>query len=55
MSDFEMVMKAIDENTAKLRLTANEAERQALLKRLNKLLAQADRLISVSLRAKGSH
>jgi len=55
MGDFETVMKAVDENIAKLRLTVNEAERQALLKRLHKLLAQADRIISGSLRAKGSY
>jgi len=47
MGDFETVMKAVDENIAKLRLTVNEAERQALLKRLHKLLAQADRIIQV--------
>lgn len=54
MGDFETVMKAIDEDLAKLRLTVNGAERQALLKRIHKLLAQADRIISGSLRAKSS-
>ena len=54
MGDFETVMKAIDEDLAKLRLTVNGAERQALLKRIHKLLAQADRIISGSSRAKSS-
>ena len=52
MGDFETVMKAIDENLAKLRLTVNEEERQALLKRLHRQLAQADRIVSGSLSAK---
>lgn len=54
MGDFETVMRAIDENLAKLRRTVNAAERQALLRRLHRLLAQADRIISGSLRAKSS-